>query len=334
MRTRLFTAALAFALPLSAVVAGPATAAPASSVVIKGHVKSPTGKAIGGVQVSIYSSTRLHGRVVKRVTTSRTGRYELKVPSSVWYYQLKVTDFGDRDADHGDGEWASTLVKIPAADGSVIKRDQVLHHGARVTGRVLDRGGKPAGAGVKVSVGLLDGSAPGAETLTRKDGTFRITNAPAGAATVGFTSPRPEEGARLYSASTITGTRDFAKATVLDLASGRATSGISFRFPYLGRITGTVRVDGDLPSEEGSSAFAELTDAKGDVLFDGLANPEFGVYDLTSGTYFLRFHSGSDDYPVVAEYWKDSATRDGATPLVIGPKGGAITGIEADLASK
>lgn len=335
MKTRLITAAaLALALPFGLAVAAPAVAAAPTTVTVKGHVKSPTGKAIAGVQVSVYASTRRDGRVVKRVTTSRTGRYELKVPGNVWYYQLKVTDHGDRDADHGDGEWAATLIRIPETSGSVIKQDQVLHHGARLTGRVLDRGGKPVGRGIEVAVGVPGSSAPGTETLTRSDGTFRVTNAPAGAAVVGFTSPRAEESVRLYSRSSITGTRDYAEATRVDLAYGKRVSGIAFRFPYLGRISGSVKVDGQSPPEEGSFIFASLLDAKGRVLFDGIANPEFSVYDLLPGTYLLRFHSGSANEPLVTEYYRDSPTPEGALPLVIGSKGGSITGIEASLSSK
>ena len=334
MKTKLITAAaLALALPLALLSAAPSTAAPstAASVLVKGHVRSPTGKAIAGVQVSVYSTISGH-HVVRRATTSRTGRYAIRIAESEWSYQLKVLDHGDADRDDGDGRWAPVLRRFDFSGGST-KVDQVLHHGARLAGRVYDRTGEPAGAGVVVGVKPYRSSQPGVQTITRADGTYRITNAPAGAGLVTFTPPRAGESPRSYSSSSIFGTTDGTRSTLVDMRYGRTVAGIDLRFPYLGRISGIVTVDGDHPSEEGSPVQAALLDAKGTELYSELVNPEFRMPDLLPGTYYIEFRAGTPDDRLVTEYYEDSATLAGATPLVIGPKGGAITGLEVALSS-
>ena len=331
----LMAAALAASLPIALAVASPSVAAPAGSttVTVKGHITSPTGKAIPGVQVSVYSTISGH-HVVARARTSRTGRYAITVARSEWSYQLKVLDYGDSDADHGDGEWAPILRRFDFTGGST-RIDQVLHHGARISGRVSGRDGRPVGAGVQVGVSAKDSSAPGSSTLTRADGTFRITNASAGDSLVAFTSPRADESTRWYSKSSITGTRDESAVTLLHLAYGKTASGIRFRFPYIGRISGSVTVDGQKPTEEGSSVAVVLLDSTGKELSEGLANPDFTSGDLLPGAYRLEFRSvSSEPGAIVTEYYRDSSTLAGAVPLVIDAKGHDITGLTAHLTTK
>lgn len=330
---RLAAAALALALPLAVLSAAPSLAAPAASasVLVKGHVRSPTGKAVAGVQVSVYSTISGH-HVVRRATTSRTGRYAVRVAESEWSYQLKVLDHGDADRDDGDGRWAPVLRRFDFSGRSTTV-DQVVHHGARLTGRVYGRTGEPVGAGVVVGVTPDRSSQPGARTITRADGTYRITNAPAGASAVTFISPRAGESPRTYTSSSIFGTTDGTRSTLVDMRYGRTVAGIDLRFPYLGRISGTVTVDGDAPSEEGSPVQAALLDAEGRELYSELVNPEFRMPDLLPGTYYIEFRAGTPEDVLVTEYYEDSATLAGATPLVIGPKGGAITGLKVALSS-
>jgi len=334
VKTKFITAAaLAFALPLALLSAAPSTAAPAAtaSVLVKGHVRSPSGKAVPGVQVSVYSTISGH-HVVRRATTSRTGRYAIRIAESEWSYQLKVLDHGDADRDDGDGRWAPVLRRFDFS-GRSKTIDQVVHHGARLTGRVYGRTGKPVGAGVVVGVGLDRSSQPGAETITRADGTYRITNAPAGASVVAFKSPRAGESTRWYSSSSILGTTDGTRSTVVAMRYSRTVTGVDLRFPYLGSISGIVTVDGDHPSEEGSPVEAALLDAEGTELYSELVNPEFRMRDLLPGRYYIEFRAGTPEDALVTEYYEDSATLAGATPLVIGPKGGTITGLEVALSS-
>ena len=334
MKTKLVTAAaLALALPIALLAAAPSPAAPAAaaSVLVKGHVRSPSGKAVPGVQVSVYSEISGH-HVVRRATTSRTGRYAIRIAESEWSYQLKVLDHGDADRDDGDGRWAPVLRRFDFSGRSTTV-DQVVHHGARLAGRVYGRTGKPVGAGVVVGVAPYRSSQPGAQTITRADGTYRITNAPAGAGLVTFRSPRAGESPRFYSSSSILGTTDGTRSTLVDMRFGKTVAGIDLRFPYLGSISGIVTVDGDHPSEEGSPVQAALLDSTGTELYADLVNPEFRMRDLLPGTYYIEFRAGTPEDALVTEYYEDAATLAGATPLVIGPKGGAITGLEVALSS-
>ena len=335
MKIRLLgAAALALALPVALAVATPSIAAPAATVTVKGHILSPTGRAVAGVRVEVQAKGQADGSLgAAHGFTSKTGRYELHVPppttgpDTAKTYVLTVTDPGDADADMADGEWAPTSATF-AATGTVFVRNAVVHHGAKLSGRIYDRTGHRVKAGLSVTVGS-------ATTTTRSDGSYHLTNLPAGTVTVRVASPSSNGVARYYTGSTSQGTIDGAKATELDLSYGEKTTGRSIHFPAVAKITGRVLIDGTEESGEGSrTVTAALLDSTGKELASSPASSKFYFRDLAAGTYFLQF-SGAASAPaaVVPEYYKDSATLVGATAIVV-PTGGAVSGIVADVAAK
>lgn len=320
-------AAAALALGAATASALPAAAA-ADRVTVKGHVTSPTGKPVAGVQVSVYSVREGH-RVVVRDRTSRTGRYAVSVLDSDWEYLVKVTDHGDADRDDGDGTWAPVLDTFTRHGVRSIRHDVVVHRGAGVSGRILDRSGKPVKAGLPVSasVGRL-----GSSTRTRADGTYRITNLPAGDAIISAQSPGGWGRARTYSATTRAGVTDAGRATPVPVTAGKVVTGIGIAFPKVGKITGRVTVDGEQPWSEGADGVdAVLLDAAGHEVARWWAHPSFRIWDVEPGVYTLRFTSpASVTDPVVPEYYRDAATPEAAERLVVRP-GTAITGLVAEL---
>lgn len=335
-----FTAlAAAAALVIGGAVGVPAaaTAAPAAtpaSVTFKGHVTSPTGKPVAGVKVIVRVQNRTNGQSTATTRrTSTTGRYELHVPLAgrqAGSYRFEVRDTGDEDGA-GGGTWAAAARTI-TSDASSIRVDQVVHHGAEITGRVLAGTGKPPKAGLRVYA-VRQGGARATDvtwTLTRKDGTYRFGTLPAAPVEVGFYPPSSLTTVRFYTRGSAAGTTGEG-ASVLDLAYGKRLTGIDLLFPPVGKITGRVRIDGALPYGEGVEPVeAVLLDSTGTEVRRYDAKPLFQLRDVDPGTYFLYFPGGGG---VVPEYYGDSATLEGATPITV-QRNGAVTGLVADLAAQ
>jgi 5-hydroxyisourate hydrolase-like protein (transthyretin family) len=317
--------AIALALPLALVVGGASSAAFADdSVTVKGHIRSPTGKPAAGVLVSIYSDTRLDVHdVVKRIRTSATGRYSVAVPADAKRYRLKVT---------GAGDWAGVPIRTIALTDSSTVVDEVVHHGAKLSGTILDRSGKPA-VGVQVRAANVDLKIVSGTTRTAADGTYHLKNLLAGPTTLTVQSPTTNGSERSYSSTSTSGVLAGGTATPIDLAWGKKTTGIGLRFPTVGKITGRITVDGTEPFGEGAAyTTVQLLDATGKQVAQWDAKPVYFFRDLAPGTYFLRFPG--DPGGALAEYYRDSPTLADAQAIVIGAKGDAVSGLVANLSTK
>lgn len=339
MRTnRITAAAAAAALALAGVGASAVPASAAETAVVKGHVTSMTGKPIGGVVFKVRVRSATSGdSVTVSGRTSRTGRYEARVPRR-GEYQLLVSDPGDRDDDPADGAWAPASKRV-VSDRTSVVIDQRLHHGAGLSGRVRDSSGKAVRAGLVVTAGSFtrDGGFRAlGSTSTGPGGAYHFRNLPAGATVVRFEGPGISDSARFFSGAA-GGTVAVGAARPLHLQYGEKVTGIGLTFPLRSSIHGRVRVDGRVlgadPDNDESVAFS-LLDASGTRLDGGAAVDDFHFRDLAAGTYYLSF-AGSD--PAVdhiePEYYDDADSLAAATPIVLKP-GQAVTGIVVDLTTR
>ena len=339
MQKRRLTAAAAAAALSVAIVGGFATSASAAEpVVVKGHVTSITGKPIAGVVVKVRAKSLTSGdSVTVSGRTSKTGRYEAKVPRRN-DYQLLVSDPGDNDDDPADGEWAPASTRV-TSDRTTIRIDQRLHHGAGLSGRVRDSSGAAVRAGLVVTAGTVpadSGFRPLGSTVTTAGGAYHFRNLPAGATVVRFQSPGISNYDRYYTGVT-GGTILKDEAKPLALQYGKKVTGISFQFPVKSSINGRVTVDGrtlsaDLDNE--TSVIFTLLDQSGNRLDSGAATNDFHFRDLDAGTYYLSF-AGSD--PTVdhirPEYYDDADSLATATPITI-KAGEARVGLVADVTAE
>lgn len=339
VRTRRFAVAVAAAALSVAAAGGFVTSASAAeTAVVKGHVTSFTGRPIGGVvfKVRVKSPTSgdyftVSGR------TSRTGRYEAKVPRR-GAYQLLVSDPGDDDRDLADGVWAPASTRIESSKRSVVI-NQRLHHGAGLSGRVYDSSGAPARAGLLVTAGVNSaarGFLPAGSTYTKAGGAYHFRNLSAGATVVRFQGPGLDNLDRFYSG--FAGGAVFAvDAKPLHLQYGKKVTGTSLTFPVKASINGRVTVDGKVlgadPDNDQAVRF-DLLDQSGTRLDGGAAIDDFHFRDLDAGTYYLAF-AGSD--PAVdhikPEFYEDADSLAHATPIVLRP-GQTVTGIHVDVTAK
>lgn len=320
---------LAGTLAFTALSAAPAQAAN-SSVTVKGHVYSPSKKGVGNVVVTVYYRTPSVGQyLTKKTRTSSTGRYELKVPKSFDTYKIKANDPGDNDRDMADGKWAPTLIGAFRSSSTVIKRDLNVSLGARLSGRIYDRSGKPA-SGLKVyAVGVNQLTNP--STYTRSNGAYYFKNLRPDEVTVLAESPSSNGLARYYVKNDSSGALNRVEASRVAVESGKNTPSNSIYFPSVSKITGRVTVDGAEPfGEGGNSVSTVLYDSAGKRLYEAFTNPTFKFKDLPAGTYYLGFESVGE--PVVAEFYADKNTLTEATPITV-RSGGAVGGIVASLAS-
>jgi 5-hydroxyisourate hydrolase-like protein (transthyretin family) len=321
-------------------VAGTASAASTSgTVTVKGHVTSPTGKPVAGVRVSVRAKPALSQSVSRVVRTSKTGRYEVHVPRGV-HYDLRVTDPGDDDRDTADGTWAPTYRRITSSAAS-IRANQVVHHGAQVSGHVYDSSGAAVTAGLVVTAWRRTPNTEGRTTLnrvgttyTQADGTYHFRNLPAVAVVLSFAPPSKNNAVRFRTGHP-GGSRYYADATAVQLVFGTKFVGLSLRFPVAGRISGSLTVDGKaLPGGDDVLAEVHLLDAAGTEIDREPALSAFSFPELAAGTYLLRFEVTAPGGELSApEYYADSSTLAGATPITV-EKGQAVTGLSVALTTR
>lgn len=203
-KRRLTGAAVAAALSVVAVGGFATSASAAEPVVVKGHVTSVTGKPIAGVVFKVRAKSLTSGDYVTvSGRTSKTGRYEAKVPRRN-DYQLLVSDPGDNDNDPADGAWAPASTRI-TSDKTTIRINQQLHHGAGLSGRVRDSSGAAVRAGLVVTAGSVSagsGFRALGSTLTKAGGAYHFRNLPAGATVVRFQAPGNSNYDRFYTGAT------------------------------------------------------------------------------------------------------------------------------------
>lgn len=337
---RLAALALTSALALGGAVGCTTAASAADSVTVKGHVTSPTGKAVGGVRVSLRAKPRFATQYVSRVVrTSGTGRYEVHVPRGE-FYDLRVSDPGDDDRDTADGEWAPTYRRITSTASS-IRVNQVVHHGAQVSGRVYDSSGAAVKPGSVVSayrrVPQTDGRSPLdplGSTYTIAGGAYHFRNLPETSVILSFAPPTENDSYR-FRTGQAGGSTSFADASEVDTIFGVKNTGLSFRFPVRGVISGTMTLDGKpLPGDDGRTAALSLLDSSGAELDRESVESVFRFPDLAAGTYRLHFVVTESDGTVVAdEYYSDAATLAASTAIQVG-NGEAVTGLKVALNSR
>ncbi len=333
---RLAVLVLTAALAIGSAVgtASAASASDAGTVTVKGHVSSPTGRAVAGVRVSLRGKPRLSAHPFSRVVrTSATGRYEVRVPR-VDFYDLRVTDPGD------DGTWAPTFQRITSGGTSIVA-DQVVHHGATVSGRVLDSSGRRVGAGLAVHALVRTPNADGRSTLrvvattsTRASGAYAFHALPAAKVLLAFSSPTPNGGER-FRTEHAGGSLDPADASAVPLRFGGRYVGLGIRFPVVARISGSLTVDGKaLPGDDGELASVELLYAGGTELDSETALSSFTFADLAAGTYFLRFQlTDTGDDVGAPVYFARYSTLAGATPITV-TRGQAVAGLSVALRTR
>jgi hypothetical protein len=312
---------------IGAGVTMPLSAGAADTVIVKGHVKSPTGKAIDDVRVAVRGADGS----VKYDRTGRTGYFSVKVAGD-GKYTMTVSDPGDYDNDNADGEWASESKSFSIAGQSAVVVNEVLHHGAKISGQVLKKDGSKAPSGIRVdALDAKTGEVRGF-TYTRSNGAYYFRNLQEGDTIVKVSGLVDGQDARFYS-SAATGTTEQSSAKVLGLDFGQKFTRRGIQFPEAGKVTGTVTVDGVAPysTSNHESVVVSLLDSKGTVVTTEEASPEFKFPDLGAGTYYLSFSEHSyDPNFLVNEYYADAATLETATPLVV-DEGKYVTGIVANL---
>lgn len=336
---RLAALAITTALALGG-VAGTASAASAdTSVTVKGHVLSPTGKAVGRVRVSLRAKPRLSAHVVSRVVrTSATGRYEVHVPRGE-YYDLRVSDPGDADDDPADGTWAPTYKRITSTATSIVA-NQVVHHGAQVSGHVFDSAGEPVQPGLGVTAFTRtpndDGRSPLnaiVSTRTVRGGAYHFRNLPAATVILSFESP--DGNGERWRTEQPGGSLDYRDARAARLVFGVKYTGLSIVFPVVARLSGSLTVDGKaVPADSAASVDLRLLDAEGKEITSESPRSVFTFTDLEAGTYYLRFQvTDSDGVAHAPVYYGGSSTLAGAKAIVV-PKGRSVSGLKVALTTR
>jgi hypothetical protein len=193
-----------------------------------------TGLPLGGIIVYAYTPAGLQ---VTSTPTNANGTFFLSVPAGD--YRVVAADPARRYANgfYGLGRAFETSPIVTVKAGASQADVQLgLLRGATVSGRVRDSGGLPL-ANVTAVAYNTDGTAH-ALTTTKADGAFELFVAP-GAYKLGVF-----DGNLVYAAAFFGGSRDFVSSNAFALASGQSVGGMDFTLQRGGRVSGTVRENG------------------------------------------------------------------------------------------
>ena len=202
---------------------------------------------------------------------------------------------------------------------------------AYIKGTVL--AGSPAtgngAAGACVEAYATNGSAYNG-TNTGLDGTFRIPNLPAGRYLVYVGDPlcsfsEPDLAPQWY-----LGQPTPSGATAVSVTSGDTTTISDATLAQDGSISGTVTETGHSPLRGVCVAATATIAGSGPVYSVTTGSGSYSIGDLPAGQYRVEFSSGCGAVGYHAQWWKDKASQQTATPVTV-TAGTATTGIGAVL---
>jgi len=328
---RLALLAATVGLTLAATGGLASTASAADMAVVKGHVTSLTGKPISGVTVKVVRRVPGIDFVSARGHTSRTGRYEVRLPRG-GSFQLVVSDHGDKDLDDGDGAWAFSSRTVKSSNATV-RMNATMHHGAKLSGHVYESSGAPVRAGVVVHAErapAAGASAPGREvgtTRTRKGGVYRFSNLPAGATVLRFESGAKKVQPR-YRTGVAGGSERWQDAKAVELTAGEAVTRTSFRFVKQRDPQDDLTAYGAVDPAGDAPGFLDITDLR---IENGARNltvsttiPGFDPATLDQsnegvGTYFSGLTLVVQVKGVDPTAWTPRAARPQEFDITVGP---------------
>ena len=191
-----------------------------------------------------------------------------------------------------------------------------------ISGTVTDEAGSPI-AGVEVFACPFIGGANCGDVNTGLDGSYRIDGLAAGDFRLNFNPSGP------YVEEYFDGTTDVGSATPVSVTAGAVTSDINASLGLGGSIAGTVTGEAGSPIA-GIGVYACTSLSIGGICGATQTGTDgsYQIDGLTAGDFLVQFSALP---PYVSEYFDDSASFIGATPVSV-TAGSVTSGINASLA--
>lgn len=324
-RTRaLLALALAALLTLTALGAAPgATAAETAS--ISGRVTDTSTSGVADVEVMAYRHNGIGwGPLLNTIThTDALGNYLMGgLPAGSYRLRFEAPSDALALEYYDDATSVSSATDIVVADGAAVTGKNVtLDPAAHITGTVTGSGNPLPGAEVVVYADPGSGTwSPMGSDLTDANGDYDVTGLVDGTYRVEFQDDSRAHVREWYS--------DAAKLTLADdvvVGKSQTVADIDADLVAAGRLGGTVTGPDGLPVAQvmvtpywfvgGTWEF--VGEDLIDLFIYSDSSGRYEVKGLPAGVYRLEFLDIHSKYPV--EFWKDQATLQTATDIVLGP---------------
>lgn len=300
---------------------------------IAGSVKGPSGPAMNGVCVGVYTAGKLNevdgsatgssgGAGGYQVNDLAPGRYDVQFSSGCGPKPVNVLTQWYKGAAT---QARATVVTVTAGKvtGGI---GASMSAGGELTGLVKNTKGV-ALSGVCVSA-ASGPSALGGFVTTAPNGTYSIVALATAKYIVSFTAVECGPRSQNYAAQWYKNASTQAKATPVAVTVGRTTGGIDAAMQPGGTITGTV-TNAKHAKLAGICVYAEVS--KNIVGYTTTtASGTYAMVGLSSGRYDLEFEASCSAHPAnYASQWYKNAPSQAKATLVTVTAGKAIGGIDA-----
>jgi Carboxypeptidase regulatory-like domain len=297
------------------VVAGRTTAGISSALVKGGSIAgtiTSAGKPVSGMCLYAQSISQFYDFGVAE--TNSAGKYVIEGLNS-GRYELQLDPCGSGSADLA-GALLTRIVSVtaPRRTANVNATAQL---GGGISGQLL--GDSPAVAQPGICVDALEANGEvGAWAVTGQDGSFELTNLPAGQYYVYFndsicTDELNDVVSQWYPAAATE-----QAATQVTVTAGAVTALPTVTLASLGGISGTVSTGTGSTGLAGACVIATSSIAgSARVYAVSGSSGAYSIVGLQPGTYTVEFTSGCGASGYKAQWWKDKGSAASASPVPV-----------------
>ena len=303
-------------MPLST----PQACIPLGTSTLGGRVTDEGGTPVDGLRVTVWSTTAGN----ETAYTDAQGWWAVgSLPGGSYRVSFTGWQQGFVDEWWDDAPDPSTAAVVTLAEGASVRDLQTrLARTATLSGRVVAPDGTvPAG-----TVVMVDGTAGGTYggTSVAADGTYQVDGLEPGSYVIRVV---PGAGS-IWGPTYYPAARGLATATPVTVAVGQRLDGLDVTLQTSLGITGTVTLPAGADATRARVVAEPLNDRRlwvrvADVAADGT----YRLADVFPGAYTVHVEDAGGDPTIATRYYPDSATADGALPVVV-VDGADTTGID------
>jgi len=316
------------------VVAGRTTSGITSALVTGGSISgtiTSAGKPVSGMCVFAQNISQFYE--FGEAETSSGGQYVVEGLNS-GRYEVEVEPCGPGSADLA-AALLPGLVSVTAPHTVTVNATAQL--GGAISGQLL--GDTPAVAQPGICVDALEANGEvGASAVTQQDGTFEITNLPAGQYYIYFNDALCTDAQTNVVSQWYPAAATEQAAEQVTVTASAVTPLPAVTLPELGGISGTVSTAGGGPLP-GACVIATPSVTVSAPVFLADSAPVYavsgnsGAYStvgLQPGTYTVEFASGCGASGFKSQWWDGKSSAESATPVTVSA-GATSPGISATL---
>ncbi|MCM0638876.1 MSCRAMM family protein [Cellulomonas wangsupingiae] len=306
--------------PVPMPMSSPQACIPLGTSTLGGRVTDEDGAPVEGAWVTVWSTTA--GQ--ESVRTDAQGWWAVgSLPGGSYRVSFTGWQQGFVDEWWDDAPDSSTAAVVTLAEGASVRDLQTrLARTATLGGRVV----APDGTVPTGTVVMVDGTAGGTYggSSVGADGTYQVDGLDPGSYVIRVV---PGAGS-VWGPTFYPAARGLATATPVTVSAGQRLDGLDVTLQTSLGITGTVTLPAGTDPSQVRVVAEPLNDPRlwvraADVAADGT----YRLADMFPGSYTVHVEAAGGTPPIATRYYPDSATADGALPVVV-VDGADTTGID------